>query len=688
MKQLLFTLLLIPLAIYASPVSKTDALRVAENFWWQEFKEHTTFRDYTPLYGFTEIYLFEESHHKGYVVISADDLAMPLLGYSRCPFQLQNTCPSLISWLRSYEAEIAQARALGIVADKSVNDEWDALRQGTPLPEPKGSKAVPPLLSSRWNQSSPYNFYCPGEGSDKAPTGCVATAIAQVMYYWKYPEHGTGYNEYNYADFTDTNFNWQYGTLSADFENTYYDWENMVDTLRSTSDSASIKAVALLNYHCGVALNMLYKPGGSMAFVTMEDNILFGVNHYPTSIAAENIIPRYFGYSSETEGRVRSEFASVSDWSHLLRDELQKGRPIVFAGAAAETPSTGHCFVIDGIDARSRFHINMGWGGASDNYYRISALSSDIQGFNYNYRQQAIIGMRPAGMFSVKVVCQGDKGENCGVLHGDDGVCGQFVQMVTGQPESSLTVVAEDGYRISAIVSGNDTIFKDGAVIDATNLTIQPDGLYDTIGINFADFTTDTELTVVFSAHRTFTVSVECNGENGADGGVFHCQHSTSVCGTDVPMENGDAESRLAFVAGEGYTVAAIAIDGDTLYKDGTVIDSANIIFPSANNLDTIVYDFSNYSEDAVATVLFKAENQSSIYPVERGGCNVRAFVSGRSIVVEGDDIGNGTIHDVIGRKIADIQGCGTGRLSIPVHRSGIYIVHIGGMTQKVIIRN
>lgn len=493
MKRFFIALAFIPMFVQANPVDKNTAIRVAENFWWQEFKERVTFNDYSEVLDLKEIYLFEEINDKGFIIISADDRAVPVLGYSRKAFVTHNICPSMVSWLRSYEEQIAYARENDIKADETISDEWDALKNGTPLPEPKAAIQVDPLLTSIWNQDEPYNLYCPGEGSDKAPTGCVATAIAQVMNYWKYPEHGIGYNEYNYADYTDTNFGWTYGTLSADFENTYYDWDNMVDTLRTTSDSANIKAVALLNYHCGVALNMLYKPGGSMAFVTIEDNIIFDTNHYPTRIAAENIIPRFFGYSSAIEGRVRSEFDNVTAWINLLRDDLQKGRPIIFAGAAEEGPSAGHCFIIDGCNPRLFFHINMGWGGSYDGDYRIDAISP--HGYNFNNRQQAIVGMRPPQLSSVHVVCSGGENENSGVFHGQTPVCNSFVSMTKGDAESVLNIEAGDGQIIGAIIVNNEVIFNYGTVLNPENLIVQSS---KNISYDFTTIEDDVTLRVIF----------------------------------------------------------------------------------------------------------------------------------------------------------------------------------------------
>ena len=526
MKRFFFALAFIPLFLQANPVDKSTAMRVAENFWWQEFKEHVTFTDYSGLLNLKEIYLFEESNDRGYIIISADDRAVPVLGYSRRAFVTHNICPSMVSWLRSYEEQIAYARDHDIKADETGIEEWTALKNGPTLPDPKAAIQVDPLMTSIWNQDKPFNLYCPGEGNSKAPTGCVATAIAQVMNYWKYPEHGIGQNSYNYADITDTNFGWTYGTLSADFENTYYDWDNMVDTLLESSDSANIKAVALLNYHCGIALNMLYAPGGSMAFVTIEDNILFDTNYYPTRIAAENIIPRFFGYSSALDGRLSSEFNNGTEWVNLLRDDLQKGRPIVFAGAAAEGPSAGHCFVIDGVNPRLFFHINMGWGGSYDGEYRVSAITD--RGFNFNCRQQAIIGMRPPQFSSVHVVCSGGNNGNSGVFYGQTPVCDSFVNMTNGDSESVLNIEAGEGQIISVIVVNNDIIYNYGSVHNPENLTVQSQ---KNITYDFSTIEDDVTFRVLFD---TDDLAIDAANRNASNLVVYAKDNNIMMRGTNV----------------------------------------------------------------------------------------------------------------------------------------------------------
>lgn len=387
-------------------IDPATAALVAQNFWQQEYGSRTTFADLSQQLGLHEIYVFEAAGGKGFVIVSGDDVALPVLGHSnKGGFPVERIAPHVMSWLRSYEIEIAYAKQHNVLPAYEVEDEWAALIEGKPLPQAK-APVVDALMSTVWDQSNPYNKLCPqAEGERKAPTGCVATAMAMVMKYWNFPEHGIGTHEYNYNNCPDSIVHWPYGTLGADFEHTTYDWEHMPDTLKASSDSAAIAAVSTLMYHCGVALDMVYGKDGSMAFVTKEDAILFDTTYYPARIAAEVVIPQYFGYSPITDGKLRKDF-TLSDWIAMLQNELVQGRPVIYAGAEEEGPSAGHCFVIDGCDKRQRFHINFGWGGNCDAMYYVDAINprEGYYEYDFNSRQQGIFGMCPPGMEKIETV--------------------------------------------------------------------------------------------------------------------------------------------------------------------------------------------------------------------------------------------------------------------------------------------
>ena len=227
--------------------------------------------------GYETMYLFAVQGG-GFVVVSADNSVQPILGYSRVSSLDTKRLPSnLASWLKGCDSQIRAAAA----AQLPMHEGWNK--------EPKRvdgfDSIVGPLLTTTWDQDPLYNDLCPQDDDGQTMTGCVATAMAQVMKYWSWPDTGVGQHNYN------TYF---YGNLSADFGSTAYDWANMPSELTSSSSSAEVSAVATLMYHCGVAINTNYATywyGGSSAFdLSINDGL-----DYP---CAENALRTYFKYSS------------------------------------------------------------------------------------------------------------------------------------------------------------------------------------------------------------------------------------------------------------------------------------------------------------------------------------------------------------------------------------------------------
>lgn len=227
-----------------------------------------------------------------------------------------------------------------------------------------------PLMTTKWNQSPYYNALCPAN----SVTGCVATAMAQIMKYWNYPAKGTGFHSYNHPT---------YGTLSANFGGTTYQWSSMPNTVNSANN-----AVATLMYHCGVSVNMDYSPQSSGAYVIQDS---------PTPQAcSEYALKTYFGYRSTLQGVQRNNY-NQTQWINLLKIELNAGRPVLYAGFGS---GGGHAFVCDGYDNNNFFHFNWGWGGSSDGYFQTSALNPGSLGTGggsggFNSDQQVVIGIQP-----------------------------------------------------------------------------------------------------------------------------------------------------------------------------------------------------------------------------------------------------------------------------------------------------
>ena len=217
-------------------------------------------------------------------------------------------------------------------------------------------------------------------------TGCVATAMAQVMKYWNWPDTGVG--QYNY-------YTYFYGNLGANFGATAYDWANMPDSLSSSSTPAQVSAVATLMYHCGVATETSYgtlSMDGSGAMDLMLGNGL----SYP---CAENALRTYFKYSPDITG-VRRVDLSGEEWAALIKNEIDNRRPVIYSGNGYRY---GHEFVCDGYDTNGFFHFNWGYSGAGDGYYTFSNLNP--LGGNFTSGQMAIVGITPDTLYGSSSVC-------------------------------------------------------------------------------------------------------------------------------------------------------------------------------------------------------------------------------------------------------------------------------------------
>lgn len=236
--------------------------------------------------------------------------------------------------------------------------------------------SVAPLLGRiQWNQDSPYNNLCPiinASTGERAATGCVATAMAQVMRYYKWPARGAGSNQYTYSN----------NTLYLDFSQTVFDWNNMTETYSATSTQAQNDAVATLMYNCGVAVKMSYGPSSS---AYSNDMALALINN--------------FGYDPKLQYANRNYYTKT-EWQDLLKTDLDALRPILYGG---NSDSGGHQFVCDGYDTNNLFHINWGWGGQADGYFEISALNPESVGIGggngggFNYNQDMVYGVQIVG---------------------------------------------------------------------------------------------------------------------------------------------------------------------------------------------------------------------------------------------------------------------------------------------------
>ena len=423
--SLLITVNLCMSQVWAARVSAEDAALVANRF-MNEYSANSAVRKASSgkqmvlkkaaVEEENLFYVYENANGEGWVIIAANDAVTPVLAYSNTGhFRMDNQPANIKTWLNKYTAFVKQIEADGVEASQETAEEWSSLRKGSR--KAKGDAVVGPLITTTWDQGAPYWNSCPGTGNDKAYTGCVATAMAQVMNYWEWPEKGKGSHSYRPLD---VNNPYQYSsrytsTLSANFGNTTYDWDNMLDAytyidrygydqeISGISETAK-KAVATLMYHCGVAIEMMYgnaDDGGSGGY-TVNYNY-WNISDMP---CAENAFHEFFGYKkSELKSYMRDGYGGFyskwteANWKAMLKTELDKKHPIMYDGSGSDG---GHSFICDGYDNAGYFHFNWGWSGSNDGWYLLSDLTPGSGGagggsYSFSNNQSVIIGIVPDG---------------------------------------------------------------------------------------------------------------------------------------------------------------------------------------------------------------------------------------------------------------------------------------------------
>ena len=384
--------------------------------------------DRTPE-GWSELYLFTApAGEGGFVIVAADDCAHPVLAYSATEqLNLADSLPPQVQrWLAGYRQELAHWQSLGLGSTPQVQAEWDGVATITL------SSEVKPLLTTQWNQAPLYNSLCPlDKNGNRAVSGCVATAMTQIMKYWNHPLKGHGQHGYKPEG---------YGYMSVSFDS-LYDWEQMPDKLSSSSSSAEVHAVAQLTYHVGVAVDMQYSASGSGALT----------NDYGTDdMSAEKALKTFFRYNPLLRS-IWKEQHTDRDWDSLLRHELSHGRPILYSGRDNDG---GHAFVIDGYDQQGLFHVNWGWGGWYNGYFRIDTLAPAGSGIGgnatstYNQNCAAIVQIFPSGgNDTVAIACVQNANEDWGDILGN----GDYLAY-----KDTLTLLAQprEGYRFDGWSSG------------------------------------------------------------------------------------------------------------------------------------------------------------------------------------------------------------------------------------------
>lgn len=382
----LFCIILCTLSAWGAQRSSDEAFSVAQSFFNQKAGETTTRANHIYLIavsgdllqpattrGTTDepAFFIFNNDRDSYVIVSGDDRMKPILAYSdNGAFITENLPDNLLRWLEIYNdvylnldnTENAVAKSYLLTSSESL-----------PI------KVEPLLNGINWNQDAPYNNSCPLVNGERSVTGCVATAMAMVLKYHEYPVRGKGAHSYTSNGIQ----------CSFDYENTTFDWENMLPQYISGQyTDAEANAVSQLMYACGVAVDMSYSPTASGAIA---------------SKVAQALID-YFNYD-ENLAYIYREFFTSSEWMNIIKTELANRRPILYNGASKDV---GHEFVFDGYDADNMVHVNWGWGGLNNGYFEVASLDPSAPGIGggtnmgggYVYQQGMVVGLKSPGAAS------------------------------------------------------------------------------------------------------------------------------------------------------------------------------------------------------------------------------------------------------------------------------------------------
>ena len=396
-KKSFFTLLIlfISLNIFAKDISLEIAKAVALKFYNEKVVSAT---NVNPSYVFiSKIQPINENATAlmyvcnfstgGFVIVSADDIAVPIVGYaSSGEFDVDKISSNVSNFMGQYSSQIKIAREHTLIQDDNTKQLWSNLLSNETIFEKSLTRAVAPLMDNiHWDQGQYYNTLCPVDAAGPdghAVTGCVATAMSMIMYYWRYPLTGNGTHSYTASGYPSSQ-------QTANFGTTTYDWTGMQDEATSLNNAS--KAIPTLIYQAGVSVEMNYSATGSSA----------------SAMDAATALKTYFRYATDLSYKSRTTNTDTTVFKSSITASLDLKRPVLFSGSKADGTG-GHAFVCDGYDGNGYLHFNFGWSGYANGYYFINKLTP--AGDDFTSYQGAIVNIHPSTSATVYPYgCSGTK---------------------------------------------------------------------------------------------------------------------------------------------------------------------------------------------------------------------------------------------------------------------------------------
>ena len=637
----------------------------------------------------TAYYVFNQSENSGFVIVSGDDRTDEVLAYSdEGAFNADNINPNFRFWL-NHITEVMSA-----IGDDEVVDK-------TPL---KATTVIAPLLgNTTWEQGEPYNNLCPIDKWDntRSYTGCVATAAAQIMRKWRWPVVGTGSKTYTWENYTyDNDGNprtvLQRVKLSANFGETAYDWDNMLDRYYGVKyTDAQAEAVATLMYHCGVACEMMYggdKAGGSGSFTELMGE---GLEKY-FNYRYERFLTTYSKSDYTDNGKYPMPDGMLVEWKattdrfiECFNQDLEAGRPILMGGASDE--AGGHEFVCDGRDANGKFHINWGWEGDGNCYCTLTLLKPQGEKYSFSSTIDALIGLEPIDMDIDTVYVTGvsmspmfltlkinEKSTLVATVEPENATF-KSVTWASSNPEVAEVDAAGRVMGVSAGQTEITATTVDGGFQTRCKVTVTNEILVNT---EFTLVSKDSELQ---DGHQIIIVGIHDSQAQAATLNITSSQ-TVSYMGTEDVVLNGNAislseSSNVAVFTLKGnytstsYTWTLVNQEGDTLGANSTKklmwdgthnewtisINGGNATISPGTNKGRILYNYNNgnprfttYLSNTTTSMLLPQIFSRKTPVIPSAVTEINAEQTATKLIRDGRVliIRDGVTYDIFGRRV------------------------------------
>ena len=570
--------------LQARPVDVAKAQRLGRNF-----VQHKTMfaknavQDLQLAYtqyadnGMATMYVF--NFDGGYVIVAADDSSSPILGYSdQGNFTYENTPDGLRFMLDELSRGIVTVVEQGRPVSSDIVSRWKNLEAYGYLQADKGHTIVEPLVQQRWDQGSPFNMYAP----NGCPSGCVATAMSQLMKYWEWPVTGTGEHRY-YAPL--------YGEQYANFGATTYDWANMIDYYGNGSSQEEREAVATLMYHCGVSVDMNYEPSGSGAYS----------GDVPAAIST------YFSYTNKSYYITKG--GNYDEWITLLKSNIDQRIPMYYSGHSEDG---GHAFICDGYDADGLFHFNFGWGGSYNNYLLI-----DGENFEYSGSQGVVVDFVPDYVYNAMPQAVEDLAVS---IDSDVSLTGHLTwtnptKAETGEPLTNLDKVVV--MRNGIIVHEIENVQPGQAMTCDDEVPFFDQYDYSIMAVNGSSYGRTTHTKAVFGPYCEWTVIMTSSDFHGWNGGGITVQNAAGSY-IDFLTTNTSAAQLQRF---------QMALGNNNLYWTEPTSSIGNISFKVKDPQNHVVYEYNGPSSELEAGLLRTLNNSCGNENICEAPYNLRATV-------------------------------------------------------------